>query len=309
MTETNETKKGNGLAIASFVLALVWGFLCITIIGGVLWVICWILSIIFWIVALTKKQTKRASILWIIFSLIWVAIVVIFTTVIWKFIVQHKDQLINPISEFSTRVEKNPDFAKLMENEEFSDKFEEIFEKRLQEKYWNEYSDINDVNGLMTVWWDLFEEMKDIVTDLAGQEWINENEEPIVWIANPAAEFCAAQGWESYIVEDEDWSQRWMCRLSDGNEVDEWEYYRENINLEPEINSEETSSKVTVCDEFYKSGEEIVCTEQYEPVCGDNGQTYGNSCFACIEANSYTNWECTEVKEITVKIGTETFWE
>ena len=57
-----------------------------------------------------------------------------------------------------------------------NDKFEEVLEQRLQEKYWKEYSDINDVNGLMTVWGDLFEEMKNIVTELAGQEWITNEE-------------------------------------------------------------------------------------------------------------------------------------
>ncbi|MBO4517246.1 DUF333 domain-containing protein [bacterium] len=29
------------------------------------------------------------------------------------------------------------------------------------------------------------------------------NEEPVLGIGNPAAEFCVAQGGESYIVEDE----------------------------------------------------------------------------------------------------------
>ena len=43
-----------------------------------------------------------------------------------------------------------------------------------------------------------------------------------------------------------------------------------------------------------KSGEEIVCTELYQPVCGDNGKTYGNSCFACIEVDTYTDGECAE---------------
>lgn len=247
MPETNE-QKSNGLAIASFVLALVWGFFCITLIWLSLWILCRILSLIFGIVALSKRQTKRASILWIIFSLIWAAIVIICTTVVWKFVVQHKDQFMDPINEFTARVEENPELAKLMENEEFSDKFEEVLEQRLQEKYWKEYSDINDVNGLMTVWGDLFEEMKNIVTELAGQEWIT-NEELI-------------------INNDEE------------NEIIE--------------NDEELPSEVTVCDEFYKSEEEIVCTEQYEPVCGNNGQTYGNSCFACIEVDSYTDWECAE---------------
>jgi len=33
----SDKQQSNGLAIASFVLALVWGFLCLTIIGWILW--------------------------------------------------------------------------------------------------------------------------------------------------------------------------------------------------------------------------------------------------------------------------------
>lgn len=243
-----EEKKtwGNWLAIASFILALVWGFFCITLFLLPLWVLCLILALIFGIIALCKKQTKRASILWIIFSILWIAIVVICTTVISKFVVQHKDDLINPITEFSEWIEANPEIAELMENEEFSNKYEEAIRQRLQEKYGEDFSDIDSIDGIMDIWWDMFEEMKNVATELAEQEGVN--------------------------------------------------------SLIP-VNLEETPAEITVCDEFYKSGEEIVCTEQYEPVCGDNGQTYGNSCFACIEVDSYTNGECdtTEIEPVEVE--------
>ena len=163
------------------------------------------------------------------------ALVAIWWTLIWKFVVQHKDQLINPITDFSARVEENPNIAALMEDEEFSDKFGEVLEQRLQEKYGEEYSGINSIDWIMDIWDDLFGEMKNVATELAAQEWATAL-----------------------------------------------------VPVEPE----ETPTEVTVCDDFYKSGEEIVCTEQYEPVCGNNGQTYGNSCFACIEVDSYTNGEC-----------------
>ena len=232
-----KTNWWNWLAIASFVLALVWWFLCLTIIGGILWIICWILALIFGIVALCKKQTKWASILWIILSLLWMAIVVICTAVIWRFVVQHKDQFINPLTDFSARVEENSEIAQLMENDEFSDKFEAAIQQRLQEKYWENFSNIDSVDWIMNIWWDMFEEMINVATELAEQEWIN--------------------------------------------------------GIIP-VDIEETAAEVHECGDFYKTEEEIVCTEQYEPVCGDNGQTYGNSCFACIEVDSYTDWECGE---------------
>ena len=37
----------------------------------------------------------------------------------------------------------------------------------------------------------------------------------------------------------------------------------------------------------------LVCTEQYEPVCGCNNVTYSNSCYAQSEgATYYTNGAC-----------------
>ena len=235
----------NWLAIASFVLALVWGLMCITVFLLHLWIICLVLSLIFGIVALCKKQTKWASILWIIFSLIWMALVAILGTLIWRFVVQHKDQFVTPITNFSARIEENPEIATLMDDEEFSDKFDVAIKQRLQEKYGEDFSNIDSIDGIMDIWWDMFEEMKNVATELAEQEGVNA--------------------------------------------------------LVPVV-SEETSAKITVCDEFYKSGEEIVCTEQYEPVCGDNGQTYWNSCFACIEVDSYTNGECTPAPAAKLRI-------
>ncbi len=46
-------------------------------------------------------------------------------------------------------------------------------------------------------------------------------------IANPAAEYCVAQGGESLIATAEDGSQTGLCRLPDGTVVDEWEFFRQ----------------------------------------------------------------------------------
>jgi hypothetical protein len=44
-------------------------------------------------------------------------------------------------------------------------------------------------------------------------------------IANPASEFCVAQGGTLEIV-DETGGQVGYCNLPDGTRVEEWEYYR-----------------------------------------------------------------------------------
>jgi uncharacterized protein len=46
-------------------------------------------------------------------------------------------------------------------------------------------------------------------------------------IANPASEFCEEQGGTVEIVTDGAGGQAGVCRLPDGSEVDEWEYYRQ----------------------------------------------------------------------------------
>ena len=48
------------------------------------------------------------------------------------------------------------------------------------------------------------------------------------------------------------------------------------------------------------------CTMQYEPVCGSDSRTYGNSCVACQSdtVESYTMWEC-EISAFTVEWDSE----
>ena len=46
--------------------------------------------------------------------------------------------------------------------------------------------------------------------------------------ANPASAFCEQKGGQSEIRKNEDGSEYGVCHLSDGSEVEEWEYYRAN---------------------------------------------------------------------------------
>ena len=53
-------------------------------------------------------------------------------------------------------------------------------------------------------------------------------EEPTIWMPNPASVYCEEQGWTVNVVKDEEWNESGMCKLTDGTEVEEWEYYRAN---------------------------------------------------------------------------------
>ena len=58
---------------------------------------------------------------------------------------------------------------------------------------------------------------------------------------NPAAVYCEEQGGTVSIVKDAEGNEAGMCKLADGTEVDEWEYYRANHSEEATTSTEEVT--------------------------------------------------------------------
>ena len=63
-----------------------------------------------------------------------------------------------------------------------------------------------------------------VKSETPAEEWTGE----VAQIANPASEYCVAQGGTINIVKDSEGNESGMCKLADGTEVDEWEYFRAN---------------------------------------------------------------------------------
>ena len=75
------------------------------------------------------------------------------------------------------------------------------------------------------------------------EEWTG----TISWMPNPAAVYCEQQWGTVSIVKDAEGNETGMCKLADGTEVDEWEYYREN-NKEATTTEEATVAEATTWD-------------------------------------------------------------
>lgn len=75
---------------------------------------------------------------------------------------------------------------------------------------------------------------------------------------NPAAVYCEQQGGTVSIVKDAEGNETGMCKLADGTEVDEWEYYRAN---NPATEEATTTEEATPAEEATTTTEETITTE------------------------------------------------
>ncbi|MFA6088677.1 MAG: DUF333 domain-containing protein [Candidatus Woesearchaeota archaeon] len=106
-----------------------------------------------------------------------------------------------------------------------------------------------------------------------------------VGLANPASVYCEEQGGKLEMVNEEN-GTRGICITKEGTRCDEWEYYRGEC-----FTLKNNKKVVNTCTEEQKSAQ--ICKLDYNPVCGSDGLTYGNSCGACAaKVDTWTQGEC-----------------
>ena len=64
--------------------------------------------------------------------------------------------------------------------------------------------------------------------DILIQTWAEGSGTNTTGIANPASEYCVSQGGTSEIRKDKDGAEFRVCKLANGEEREEWNFYRES---------------------------------------------------------------------------------
>ena len=96
-------------------------------------------------------------------------------------------------------------------------------------------------------------------TEETTEEITEEIAEPVIGMANPASVYCEEQGGTISIVKDEEGNEYGICKLADGTEVEEWEYYRANHKDE-----ELTWAKAPLyTEEDLKSAEKVITDDGF----------------------------------------------
>lgn len=257
----NPTKQqSNWLAITSFILAIVWIIFLITIVFGRLWILCIILSLIFWIIAICKKQKPWAARIGTILSGIICIILTITCITLWRFFTKNSDKILAPIERFNAFIQENPDYqAYLIDNNlnaDFQIKLQEKMKNLVVESNYTDWSDL--INSLFEVRDNVFYEMENTIVEMAENneysieaenenidncncpEWVDENWDPFVcncpttWLANPASVYCEDNWGTLTIRSDESWDY-WVCSFENGTSCEERAFYRGECGNDVEV--------------------------------------------------------------------------
>ncbi|TCP94977.1 hypothetical protein EDC44_11236 [Cricetibacter osteomyelitidis] len=59
----------------------------------------------------------------------------------------------------------------------------------------------------------------------------NDTDKPNIGMANPASEYCVAQGGTLEIKKDKQGNEYGICHLPDGRVIEEWDFYHQRMGF------------------------------------------------------------------------------